>query len=345
MAYKKQLQVRYIDEEIYYKMLSRMPVVDVDNFKDYTYGIVGYNKQTTAVRCKDDPKQFICLKLFEEVCYPKKYWTPEGSWKQIRYILDNDKAETLLPYKEVQEQEAKKDKVITGKYAFSYVMKIIRKYYTDAEIDDIFKQHSNAYNKKIAQQHYLIDYGDNDILKFENCVYYDINGAHADALRELFPKCEADFLYLYNMRKTNPEYKSILNYAVGYLCRVDRRETYNWIVQRTTNKLIPFIKNAVGGRLIYANTDGFIVQNPENEPDNSMILGEFKKEYRGDVYVYHSNNPGYTIMQYGDKKKGTLWNSLRERVDLRCRRVVTFHKLYDENTKTYHPENVKEIII
>lgn len=109
MAYKKQLHVRYIDEEIYYKMLSRMPVVDVDNFKDYTYGIFGYNKQTTAVRCKDDPKQFICLKLFEEVCYPKKYWTPEGSWKQIRYILDNDKAEPLLPYKEVQKQRTLKE--------------------------------------------------------------------------------------------------------------------------------------------------------------------------------------------------------------------------------------------
>lgn len=116
MAYKKQLQVRYIDEEIYYKMLSRMPVVDVDNFKDYTYGIFGYNKQTTAVRCKNDPKQFICLKLFEEVCYPKKYWTPEGSWKQIRYILDNDKAEPLLPYKETLKMTNKNKKPLRMYY-------------------------------------------------------------------------------------------------------------------------------------------------------------------------------------------------------------------------------------
>lgn len=212
---------------------------------------------------------------------------------------------------------------VSGTYAWNYMMKVLGKKYTEEEIKQAFSEHEAEYNEDYIQFHYLHQPQAGKIEKIINCYKYDINGAHTDALKEIFPKSAKEITDLYDKRHDNPHYKEFTNYFVGMIKRKGYEKTYNWIVQRTTKKLYDSMDKTKGW-LIYANTDGYVVADPEKKLDPSKELGQFKLEYQGDVYVYQDKN--YWLMQCGEEMRGSCLTSVRKDIDLRKGRVVHYDR-------------------
>lgn len=228
---------------------------------------------------------------------------------------------------------------IDGSRAWAFYMKLLSKYYKKAEIDACLRNHEAEYNENLAQQHCIITQ-QNKILKFENCYKYDINGAHNDALREIFPKAAKEIEKLYKQRKKNPKYKAYNNLTVGMLCRKGYRKTYNWIVQRTTKILTEGIKKC-GGQVIYINTDGFVVSNPAKLLKyKNNVLGDFKLEFQGTAYTYQDKN--YSVIQTNEIKGNALC-IIRENMDLSKGKIVTYDKIRTVYN-VYEAQNIKEEI-
>lgn len=227
---------------------------------------------------------------------------------------------------------------IRGGQASRWLSSTLKLHYTDEEIAAKYAQHSVEYNPKYKQYNFKMPIPVGHLVKYTNCYKFDINSAHGDALREIFG-CD-EFNYMYRHRKQNPEYKDYLNYSVGNMVNEGHTGTYNWIVQRTTKKLLDAIEYC-GGILVYANTDGFIVQNPTQLLPISDKLGEWKLEYQGDVYEYQGEN--YIIFQTGSKYTGTLIEQGRTYLDLPNGVVIEAERVGvgPDNNKTYHLENIK----
>lgn len=220
--------------------------------------------------------------------------------------------------------------------------KIIDKYYTQEEKDECYFSHQLTEQEAKHQIHINVPeniYMTNDYLvyKFNDCVKYDINGAHCDALCEIFPKAKNDILKLYEKRKKpgNEWIKAMFNMSVGYLNIPKLKKkyggTYWWIVNRTTEILEKAIKE-LDGTIIYANTDGVCVQHPKKLIENNKELGKFKLEYQGDVY-YHRNRQ-YFIYQFGDDMVGSLRLAGREYVNLKEGKVISYtliNQRFNEN--------------
>ena len=349
--WKTLLPTRYVSSLIFNQMLQKTRVKNVDNFEDYRYGIINENKRRIIIRDNENPDRIVCLLQFEEFCYPKKYWSNEGDWKQFIYQVNNAQAEVLEPFSYNKKRNLNNIS-ITGTYATNYLNKIIRKYYSEEEILNNYEANSKEYNFDYAQQHYVVKDPETigKIRKYPNCYYYDINGAHTDALVELFPRCKDVFIDMYKRRKEHPEIKQIFNFFVGNL-RHSHEGTYNWIVQRTTKKLTEF-KDYIGGKAVYINTDGIVVQNPINTPANSTELGDFKLEYVGDVYLYSRSSPSpYWIMQIGKDLKGICPLEYRSMIDLPNGKVISYkctvvkREDSDSGAKVYKDINVENVEI
>ena len=241
------------------------------------------------------------------------------SWKQIRVIRTmNMQSEAVIS--------------VTGSRAKAYINKMLKQFYTDKEIDERLHMFEAERDEDLKQQHYNYPVEQGNILKIANTYKFDINGAHLDALCEIFPKASAKFIKMYEMRKKNRVFKQYPNLYVGMLAHKSKKmreqgipgkyeKTYNWIVQRTT-KLLTKAMDTVGGELVYVNTDGFIVQNPKTLLSTSKILGEFKLEFAGDTFVYRGDN--YIVYQTGDELKGSCFTEVRKYIDLSKGQTVKY---------------------
>jgi hypothetical protein len=229
----------------------------------------------------------------------------------------------------------------TGSKAKAYITKVLKTVYTDAEIDERLRMFEAEKDMNLIQQHYNYPAPDNTIIKLTNTFKFDINGAHTDALCEIFPKAKDKLIGMYLKRKKNPVFKQYPNLYVGMLAQKSKEmrkagipgkyeKTYNWIVQRTSRMLLAAM-DTVKGCPIYVNTDGFIVQNPESLLTPSKNLGEFKLEFSGDTYVYSDKN--YIIYQTGDEKKGSCFTAVRNDIDLSKGQVVHYDTKTVRNAK------------
>lgn len=204
-----------------------------------------------------------------------------------------------------------------------------------------------------------------DIIKWNNCTEMDIHKAHASELLKIFKDTKVEPTIKKAVKKAfskdpdeSKHWKDMLNMAVGNFalrsktgptkgelikwCHgLDTSSLYNRIVTDIRNKIEEQIKSiwSPEGRLIYAQTDGFIYQNAKNVKDNKD-LGEFGLKSQGVVYTYHQPNvrgvsTGYTIYQIGDKVVGDLPDSMKKYIDLRVGQVVKYQKVVEavgENT-------------
>lgn len=223
----------------------------------------------------------------------------------------------------------------TGSRAKAYITKVLKTVYSNEEIDERLRLFEAEKDPNLIQQHYNYPAPDK-IIKLTNTFKFDINGAHTDALCEIFPKAKDKLIRMYEMRKKNPVFKQYPNLYVGMLAQKSKEmrkagipgkyeKTYNWIVQRTS-KILLNAMDTVGGSTIYINTDGFIVQDPVKLLTTSKNLGDFKLEFSGDTYVYSDKN--YIIYQTGEEKKGSCFTAVRNDIDLSKGQVVH----YDINT-------------
>ena len=319
------LKTRAISTDLFNEVFETWParIKVVDNFDAY---VKGYKDKGYIIVNKERNK-LIMTESHLNYLRPQESYAP---WKQVILItnteLDSDEIETT----------------VTGRKAWQYIEKILKKKHSEIEIKRILDTFDNKYDKNLIQYHHetFID----GWAAYENCVKYDINGAHSDALMEAFPKSKKDLLESYNKRKENPNIKKYFNFAIGYLKRMGYVGFYNWVVQRTTKRLIEGI-NKVGGTIMYANTDGFLIMNPENKLETSTTCGDFKLEYEGTVYAYVDKTPGFTpywVYQTPLEKKGTLPTALRKYIDLENKKVVHFNKKYNPESNTFTAINIME---
>ena len=310
-----------INDEIFNKILYDFEddIITKDKLDDKSY----YDNRKDIIYIKDNKKRAIICQGYILNYYLNK--TVYSNWKQV-LLYEKDYAP--LEYEES----------IDGQRAWNYIYnKILLKKYTKEEISSILTSYQTKKDYE-KQYHYDWPIESQNVQKLSLCVKYDINGAHTDALCEIFPKCRAYFIDLYLKRHTNILFKKYPNFFVGMMKRKGYDGAYWYIVNRTTQLLLNAI-NTVGGQLIYANTDGFCVKDPINKLNTSDKLGDFKLEHEGDVYIYtcRTKSP-YILYQFGDSLVGTCLTSVRQDIDLSKGNVVYYDRVIDG--LSYRAENV-----
>ncbi len=246
--------------------------------------------------------------------------------------------------------EAKTDfnNELLGKEAYLEVISLIKKYYTEEEIDAIINKYGEPDYKNEAIHDGLFyddlfNYVSKDtIIKFENCHYYDLNKAYATCLIKYFPKIERTIKarLLSKNEDIKNKWKKIINYAVGFFNRNKYQPLRKAIVKFINDEITKAVKE-VGGELLYLNTDGFIVRNAKKELKTSSNLGEFKEEAIDNNEIYFLRNTKYhkyNIFEYyqnGVKKHTSIggWRQakiLNDELDLRTNKIAYFEIIRDE---------------
>lgn len=259
-------------------------------------------------------------------------------------------------WKQIVVRKSKTDSVwedsVTGPRAYHYIMKLIGKHYSSIEIAKILNSYTDTKTEEDKQVHIDVPVADY-IQLYPNCYKYDINGAHQDALVEMFPKAKEELLEIYNKRKEKPIYKQYMNFAVGQLKKYGYEGAYWWIVHRTSKLLKRAITETCPDdnfdcQIIYANTDGFIVSNPSKTLEHSTSLGQFKEEYRGPVYAYShrgtKEETSYTVYQFGDEIKGNIRHKVRPMIDL-SQGIAVSYKLRHEVMTDFDGNVIKPEVI
>lgn len=312
-----------VSRDVFDNILKSFPlrVKKVNNIKKFYRGYV--EKSLIAY---DGFEYLICT---EAVMSREVKLVDFVGWKQMIVRVDDS-----LPVKTIERD-------ISGGYAYNYMMRLLKRYYSEEEVDEILHSYDSI-NKELSliQMHVYPKY--EGLAVYKNCFAYDINSAHASALAEMFPRAAQAINRIYLKRKEKPIYKQVLNYTVGMFAHKGYRGAYNWIVQKTTRTLQTAILKT-RGKLIYANTDGFIVESPLSQIDVSKKLGDFKLEYQGEVRTYLGDN--YYLVQMGDKKKGSIPCALRDKVDLREGRVVKYRRALNKEIGLYEYTDIEEVIL
>lgn len=239
----------------------------------------------------------------------------------------------------------------------------IEENYTKEEVEAIIKTCNTNEIKPFAFR-----ITNNKIQKWTNCVYQDIHKAHNSELIRLFPKCKA-FVKMYEDAKKYKakgklveakrckDYPNLLvgcfnqknketGEKVEWLYGLDASPIYWDIVNRIYTKISKQYKllSTDKSKLVYAQTDGLIVSNPNwDNVKDSDDLGDFGIEPIDNktVWTYSrlttDEETGYTIYQYFEngKKivKGSLPDKFKEQVDLSKGIVVRYKRTRKEITK------------
>ena len=231
---------------------------------------------------------------------------------------------------------------ISGGYAWRVMKSKIKKAgkYSDKEFDEKLNKFVKDYNQDKIQYHFQWsdDLEEEIVYKYTNCRKYDINGAYAKALIDIFPEASEVIKKIYNERKIHPENKDLINYFVGMFCVKGYRNTYNWIVQTVREKMEEEIADC-DGFLLYANTDGFAIAEAKHKIETSKVLGEFKLEYEGDMYIFLGTN--YWIIQAGDDITGSCLYQARKYINLSEGKSVRYKRL--KLTNSYTATNIEHL--
>ena len=318
MTKSSQLKRLVVRSDVFKNFLEtyKYRIETVPDLYKYFYG---YYKDRKSIKY-NGKDTLICQEYqIYHLCDAKEVPEHYTAWKQI-VVTQNPELQTTV----------KKD--VSGGRAKAQINKVLYKFYSKEEVDERLHMFEADYDFNLKQVHYNYCMDQGVLAKLPNTYKFDINGAHMDALCEIFPKAKDAFLKMYARRKKYPVLKEYPNKYVGTLAQKTEKmrkqgihgkyeKTYNWIVQRTTRKLLDAIKY-VQGNMVYANTDGVIIQAPTNVLCTSAKLGDFKLEFSGDTYVYRDKN--YILYQTGDKMFGGCLIEVRDQVDLRKGQVVHY---------------------
>ena len=324
----KQLKLYKASEETFYSILEENEewIEETNHIVDYEGGysmssFIKYNGYDKFIICECELNKYLVESNLPEAT---------TTWKQCIVT-------------KVMSQEKPLEKGITGGMAWKFMMQLLKNYYpTDDEIEECFAKHRRKHNDNLAQWHEnrVDDFDCKYIYHYKNCRKYDINGAYASALIDIFPKAKKAILKLYNERKIKPVNKDYINYFVGCFCIHGQRGTYNYIVQKIHKQMAQAMLHC-NGKLLYANTDGFAITDFENELSTSRELGDFKLEYSGDIYIYTGEN--YWIYQQATDKKitGNLLHTARKQVDLMNGLTVKYDRVPGEHV--VHAKNIEQV--
>ena len=258
-----------------------------------------------------------------------------NDWKRYRCIVDMHQEEPFV-------------KQFSPSFCKSLVTKQLHyKKLTDEMIDERLNKFvipEGVLREK--QLHSSLDIPKNVVVKFENCIYYDINKAYMDALIEIFPELRGWLTNVAKKSKADKRYKNIANYYVGLLGSKysNHRKTYEWIVDRTTkkmHKLLDAISNP-NGDIVYENTDGFVYHNPKIALETSDEIGDIKLETEETTFYmfnYQDDNrykTPYKMLQYGNEKKCISNIQIKdfEYIDLRKGEVISYKEVANREKHT-----------
>lgn len=284
------------------------------------------------------------------------------------------------------DEEDNEDINVNGKIAFNYIMKKVKSKYSDEEIQEIVNQCAENTKDKVEEvtitrhgdkqvvknpnednkeKHFILSdrptIEANKIYEYDHCYYFDINSAHLYQLGLIFPRCANIFAHIrgrINMYKRQGnkdkarQLKNLVNFAVGQMCNEGMRDVRNQIVCNVRAMINESIAET-NGDVIYANTDGYYVRNPEFVYTESNKLGSFKTELTdGTIYYTYVDLPDetpYYLYQFTDDKgevvkRGNFPLSYRDDVDLSTGKVVHYRREmnFDECTRTYSCKYVKK---
>ena len=336
---KTLLKAADVNDEVFYEILDRYKycVRRVEHIEDYYYGYkdksqIYYNGVDTLICQEYRIQKYSIINDYD-------------GWKQIILRLRFGQPESLKTS-------------VTGSRAKAYMYKLLYKYYTKEEIDQRLHMFEADYDPDLKQIHYNGDMlPSNKIMKYTNTYKFDINGAHLDALCEIFPKATKDFLDMEDKKHTYPQYKDYANFFVGMLAYKTEKmrkegkcgkyeKTYNWIVQRTSCILLKAMQE-LGGTQLYSNTDAVVVKDPAKLICPAPNLGAFKLEHNGNTYFYRDVN--YILYQFGedltkkDVMKGSCLTAVRKDIDLSKGEVVHYRTICAN--KTRFARNIKKEIL
>lgn len=303
-----------VDMKTFTELLDAFPsFVDKEDISMYL--AAGYKNKN---RIKYDPRTNTLICQAYRLNYVAGRTVTADDWMQIICVPNNnlDSSEEIKP-------------IMWATKANKIIRNILTKYYTEAQIEECLNNHSIDDREKPMHELLPSAYCDGKIHEFHDCVYYDINGAHRDALREIFPLAAKEF---------ETVLKDAANFYVGDLCNHGHRGTFDWIVQRTRNMILNIIDEA-NGLILYVNTDGAIIWHPEKELNTSNALGMFKSEMSDNiVYAVNCRGDGitpYTVYQYSNRRgkktiKGNCRNDFRKNMDL-SKGLIVNYKSYKED--------------
>lgn len=325
----KPLKSYEIPEKDFDDILYSFPakVVIVNDIHNYFYGTFGTDKNKRRVYT--DNKDYMVLpEHFLNYIYHKNHgeYLIEGctSWKQVKVRKLVNTAVALKTY--------------SGSYCYNYLYKLLKKTYSELEINTIMSSFTTAPTKQFHLTH-MPEQG--KIVAYKNCYKYDINGAYCSELCNIFPKAAEDIKKLYakkdyykkkgNLNEAN-KIKAIFNYFVGMSKRKGFEGFYYTIVNNINEKLFKAWDDTQPQMVIYSNTDSLTVVNPKHPLKTSMKLGEFKLEGIGEMYMYSDKN--YYLLEYttpkGKKEQvGTAAIITRDLVNLKEGLVVHYDKVKD----------------
>ena len=113
--------------------LDKYRVRVTDNIKQYYYGykknrIIYVDQNSEYLICRFTVLNYVCQKTYDE------------PWKQV-----------ILRRREIQTEKVEAD--ISGLYAWNYINRLLRKYYTNDEMDERLKMFEADYDNQYKQYH------------------------------------------------------------------------------------------------------------------------------------------------------------------------------------------------
>ena len=168
MKNKKELPCYTLSAEAFEYILTEYPlrIAIEPDLTDLQYGY--QNRYWIYYNGRD---KLICLtwELMKDDSIP--------SWKQCICIRKDNQKESIL-------------KSITGGMAWRTMKNKLSKYYTEEQFDERMKMFESEYDNKQNQLHYSYIIDDDKIHKYTDSIKYDINGAYAQAIIEIFQQPE-----------------------------------------------------------------------------------------------------------------------------------------------------------
>lgn len=329
-----------INEKAYRTILKKLDgcTEQVNDIRPYEKGY----RDTLVVRYTNNV--IICDEFWLEFCGILKN-TKKRRWYQYYCVYDPN----------VEQVELAKEEM-SPVVACKMVNKVIHEKLTEEERIARFTNPKNEEEKGYILHEPLVVTDIGKIEIFEDCYYYDMNGAYAGELIKMFPECREKFEDMFMHRHdNNNRLKKVFNYYVGCLTQNDIKrqaeidagrtprtiypKTRNHIINNITRKVERYAVKLKPTKTLYINTDGLIVQTPKNVLPSQTDIGTFKIEHQGRIYVYRDKN--YTIFQYGNEIKGTLPQELRQYVDLREGRVVHYNRVLSPSGMYYEYKNIE----
>lgn len=337
---KSSLKHFTISLELYEKLCNEYTFdTSLTSVWDFTFDLESYQ----AYKVEYNRNIYLCLTYsYIGNVIEDKYKDLEPWWKRIVCMVKPNQVEPIIQI-----------------YSPSYCVSLVKKQlHFKGLTDEMIDKRLNEYTLEDGLTQIHISYGIEPykVVRFDDCIYYDINKAHMDALIEIFPELKDWFLEIAKKSKKDIRYKSIANLYVGCLGKKTGkyRKTYNWIVNRTTSKVNKMLEQLMdcNSKIIYANTDGFVVQHPVCTLETSELIGDIKQETpETTFYMYYhqgikDETTSHKVLQYGDKKLciNNIMISDLKYIDLRCGKVISYKEISDDNKLKKHI-NIKQHIV